>query len=228
MKDLSIGYGKKSIVEHINLSIECNKIYGLIGRNGAGKSTFLRTIARLQDELKGSLVLDGETLENVDYFNMDVTFISDEHAFFQDLTMYEQMVFLCKINGMSKQEAIRKIDEVFDRFKLGEYANYYPYALSRGSLQRFALVCGYIRNSRVFLLDEPFITLDPVQVKTLQNVLLEYRNKHTIIIVSSHDLDSLEAICDEYLIIKGKNILPFKSHEIQLHNIAEMIGESYE
>lgn len=228
LENLNIGYGSKSIISNINLVFETNKIYGLIGRNGAGKSTFLRTIARLQSELNGVISFNNIEVNNKDYFDLPLTFIGDEYAFFQDLTMYEQLIFLCKLNKMSKREAKEKISTIISRFHLEEYMNYYPHACSRGTIQRFGLICGYLRNSDILLLDEPFITLDPVQVNILENALLDYKDERKIMIISSHDLDSLERICDEFLIIHDQQITLFSKETMDLENITKLLSDAYD
>lgn len=227
IKNFEIGYENKIIAKNINLILKPHKIYGLIGRNGAGKTTFLKTIARLHQERNGEIIFAGKQINHMDYFDLDVTFVGDDHAFFQDLTMYEQLIFLCKLNKMTKNDAEEKISYLIKRFRLEEYMNYYPHACSRGTIQRFGLVCGYLRNSKLFLLDEPFITLDPIQVRTFENLLVEYKNENAVMIVSSHDLDSLEKICDEYLVIHHEQIHHFPSNEIDTERITELIGDSY-
>ncbi|NSL53267.1 ATP-binding cassette domain-containing protein [Calidifontibacillus erzurumensis] len=106
--------------------------------------------------------------------------------------MFEQFAFLCKLNRMAKNEAETKISYLIKRFCLEEYLNYYPHACSKETIQRFGLVCGYLKISKIFLLNEPFITLNPIQERTLENLLVKYKNENTVLIVSSHDLDSLE------------------------------------
>ncbi|KFZ43511.1 ABC transporter ATP-binding protein [Anoxybacillus flavithermus] len=228
LEHITIKYNERVIFHDLSYSFQENKIYGLIGRNGAGKTTLLKTIARLKKEEHGDIFWGDVSIKNKDYFDLDATFISDDHSFFQDLTMYEQMLFLCKIKGLQKTKAQKKIEEIVDLFKLGDYIDYFPHALSRGTLQRFGIAFGYLRGSKLLLLDEPFITLDPIQVNTLEKLLISQKSPNRIIVVSSHDLDSLEAICDEYLIIKDKNVIRYLPNEIGRSTITQIIGDSYE
>ncbi|PEJ52376.1 hypothetical protein CN692_21945 [Bacillus sp. AFS002410] len=228
LRDVTIKYEEKYILNKINFQFDTNKIYGLIGKNGSGKTTLLKTIMRLKKESSGDLLLDNTSINHTDYFDLDATFISDEHSLFQDLTMYEQMLFLCRLKGYKKEIARQKIDEIVGLFKLEEYVDYFPYALSRGTIQRFAIVFGCLRASRLLLLDEPFITLDPVQVNILEEMLISQKSKDKIIIVSSHDIDSLEEICNEYLIIKDSSLLSFAPNELNRQTISKLIGDSYD
>ncbi|WP_041638289.1 ATP-binding cassette domain-containing protein [Anoxybacillus flavithermus] len=128
LEHITIKYNERVIFHDLSYSFQENKIYGLIGRNGAGKTTLLKTIARLKKEEHGDIFLGDVSIKNKDYFDLDATFISDDHSFFQDLTMYEQMLFLCKIQGLQKTKAQKKIEEIVDLFKLGDYIDYFPHA----------------------------------------------------------------------------------------------------
>ncbi|MGB4915929.1 MAG: ATP-binding cassette domain-containing protein, partial [Leptotrichiaceae bacterium] len=147
--------------------------------------------------------------------------------FYSDLTIREHLLLICNIKGFSKNEAIEKIDFLINLLKLEKYENMFPSALSKGTLQRLNIAIGLIRDESIVLMDEPFITLDPVQVESVENLILELKNKNKTFIISSHDIDSLESICDKYLILRNGKLLEYNPNEINRKDISKIIFDSY-
>ena len=122
----------------------------------------------------------------------------------------------------------KKIKYLAKQLKLEEYMDYYPRSVSRGTLQRINIAIGMLRKSDVYFFDEPFITLDPVQVNIVEQMFLSYKSTTRIQIISSHDLASLETICDRYLILKDGQLLEFESGTLDRKQITKLIGDSYD
>lgn len=222
---LSKSYGNKVIVEDWSYSFEDGKIYGLIGRNGIGKTTLLKCISGLCMPDRADIRSSKGDLSEKDYLDRDIVYISDEPIFYNDLTLQEHLWLICKVEKYSKQEAKKKIDYYLECLKMKEYMAFYPSALSKGTLQRMMLIMGFLRKADNLLLDEPFNGLDPVQLAETVQICTRESAKRCIII-SSHDIESLAEICDEYLIFNAKRIERL-SKEISREEIKRMIGESY-
>ena len=154
-------------------------------------------------------------------------YISDSPMFYSDLTVREHLLLICSVKGFSKIESMEKITFLINLLKLEKYENMFPSALSKGTQQRLNIAIGLIRDEPIILMDEPFITLDPVQVNLVENLILELKGTGKTFIISSHDIDSLESICDKYLILKDGKLLEYDPHQINKQDISKIICDSY-
>lgn len=227
INNIDMSYGENKVLDRISYKFYPGKIYGLIGKNGAGKTTLLKIMSRLIRSNKGDIIINEDCINKIDYLKLPMTYISDSPIFYSDLTIEEHLLFICNIKGFSKTEAIEKINFLIKLLKLEQYRNMFPSALSKGTIQRLNIVIGLIRDESIILMDEPFITLDPVQVELVENLILELKNKGKTFIISSHDIDSLESICDKYLILKNGKLLEYAPHEINKQDISKIIIDSY-
>lgn len=208
IKDIEMNYGNDTILDNISYKFNKGTIYGLIGKNGAGKTTLLKIISRLIRSNGGSIILSGtESIDKVDYLSLPLSFIGDSPIFYPDLTVKEHLFMICKTKGFKNEAAIEKITYLIDLLKLNKYENMFPSSLSKGTLQRLNIAIGLIRDEDIVLMDEPFITLDPVQVSMVENLILNIKEQGKLFLISSHDIDSLEEICDIYLILKDGSFL---------------------
>ncbi|HJA40380.1 MAG TPA: ABC transporter ATP-binding protein [Firmicutes bacterium] len=228
LDSISKSYGDKKVLNGITFEFKAGNIYGLIGRNGAGKTTLLKILMRIIRNHEGNILFNGNNINTMDTLDIPFVFIGDTPVLYQDLTAREQMLFICKLNKLSKKDAIKKIKYLAKQLKLEEYMDYYPRSVSRGTLQRINIAIGMLRKSDVYFFDEPFITLDPVQVNIVEQMFLSYKSTTRIQIISSHDLASLETICDRYLILKDGQLLEFESGTLDRKQITKLIGDSYD
>lgn len=225
--NVGMEYDGEDILKSISYKFEKGMVYGLIGKNGAGKTTLLKIIMRLITKNTGSVFINKKKVDNEDYLNIESIFIGDSAVFYSDLTIAEQMLLVCKFEGLKKEEALSRINIMLEKLKLIKYKNYYPDTLSKGTLQRVNIALGMLRKYDVLLMDEPFNALDPVQVKAVEELILEYKKLKKTFIVSSHDLDSLNSICDRYLVLKNGVLLDYKPSELNKETISQLIGDSY-
>ncbi|MDT2750278.1 ABC transporter ATP-binding protein [Streptococcus parauberis] len=227
INNIDMSYGQEKVLDGISYKFYPDNIYGLIGKNGAGKTTLLKIMSRLIRKNKGNIIINEDCVNKKDYLKLPMTYISDSPIFYSDLTIREHLLLICNIKGFSKNEAIEKIDFLINLLKLEKYENMFPSALSKGTLQRLNIAIGLIRDESIVLMDEPFITLDPVQVESVENLILELKNKNKTFIISSHDIDSLESICDKYLILRNGKLLEYNPNEINRKDISKIIFDSY-
>lgn len=227
ISNVSLSYDENKILDNISYKFEEGKVYGLIGKNGAGKSSFLKTVSRLNRESKGDIKLNGVSIMDKDYLEVAISFIGDTPVYYPDLTLKEHLLLICSIKKISKSNALKQINILLDLLRLDKYSSSFPNSLSRGTLQRLNIAIGIIRNEKLILMDEPFITLDPVQVTVVENLILQLKKENKTIVISSHDIDSLESICDRYLILKNGKFLEYSPDEIDKKNISKIINDSY-
>lgn len=225
IENLRKRYGSKDILIDLTYQFENEKIYGLIGRNGIGKTTMMKCISGLLNIDSGEVFTEQGNVGKWDYLERNITYISDEPTYYNDLTFYEHLWLICKIEEYKKEEAKKKIAYYVQKLHMEEYLNYYPTAMSKGTLQRMMIIIGFLRKSENLLLDEPFNGLDPVQLnETLK--LCEENKSGKCIVISSHDIESLEEICDQYLIFTPDGIKTYTDN-INRDEINRLIGDSY-
>ena len=147
INEISKAYGSKTIIHKWTYRFENGKVYRLIGRNGIGKTTIMKCICGLCEPDSIQLFTDEGDVSKADYLKRNIYYVSSEPTYYNDLTVYEHLWIICKVEGYTKQEAMKKIDELVKRFNLDEYLNYYPVVLSTGTLQRMMLMLAFIRKS---------------------------------------------------------------------------------
>lgn len=226
LRGVSKQYDERPVLRNVNILIEDGLTYGLVGINGAGKTTFMKIVKRLVRSHEGRLLLRGKDITDVDALDVPISFVGDTPAFFPDLAMEEQMLLVCRSGGLSEGEAVNRIKECSTKFHLNRYLDHYPRALSRGTQQRFNVALSFLVDSELYLYDEPFIALDPVQVEGLEKMFLERRGRGISQIVSSHNLDSLEQICDKYLVLSGGDVELFANKDVDRGEIMRCLNES--
>lgn len=225
IQGLTKKYGSKIIVEEWSYRFEKGKIYGLIGRNGAGKTTVMKCISGLVLSDNGNICTEQGDVARKDYLDRSILYVSDEPIYYNDLTVYEHLWMVCRLENLDKASAKSEINDLVERLCMKEYLHYYPDALSKGTLQRMMIIMNFLRNDENILLDEPFNGLDPIQLQQTLEICNQQREKRSMII-SSHDIESLGTICDEYLLFTPNGIEAYES-DTDRETITRLIGESY-
>lgn len=148
--NLTKKYGSKSIISDWKYTFQNGKIYGLIGRNGIGKTTILKSISGLIQADTISLYTEAGNVSNKDYLSRDIYYVSDEPVYYNDLTLQEHLWLICKVENYSREEATEKIKALVNHFNMSEYMNYYPSAMSKGTLQRMMLIISFLKKRRIY------------------------------------------------------------------------------
>ena len=201
-------------------------VYGLVGRNGAGKTTLLNILSNYDKNYTGVISIDRKKMNKVDYLDMPVAYAMDQPSFFNELTIYENLLLIASSRKIKKQEAFDKIERILDGLGLKKYKNYSPLELSKGTMQRLNNACAMIQEEKITIFDEPFSGLDPVQMKLLENVIVEFHKKEKgIYIISSHDIECLQNVCDKCLLLHNGQIREINMEEVDREEIAKILSE---
>ena len=199
-------YGDFKAVDDLSFDVNDGEIFGLLGVNGAGKTTTFRMIMNLLDDYEGTITFDGK---KIDYnITNKIGFLTEERSLLTKLTVKEQILFYGHLKGMNEEKILKKLDYWLDRFDVTEYKDKKIKELSKGNQQKIQFISSIINDPKLLILDEPFSGLDPLNIELFKNVILEFKEKGTTIIFSSHRMDHVEMFCEKLVILlKGKSVL---------------------
>ena len=194
----SAGYERdKSIIHNIHFWVEKGELIGLIGPNGAGKSTTIKTILGLLEYKDGTISYDRE--DNYSY-------IPERPIFYDELTLWEHLDFIAAVEGLNETEYMDKARNLLEQYKLSDHAHEFPTKYSKGMQQKAMLILAMITNPSIYIIDEPFIGLDPNAMKLFLESIERERERGAGILMSTHVLDTAEKVCDRLLIINNGHI----------------------
>ncbi|ENH95723.1 ABC transporter-like protein [Gracilibacillus halophilus YIM-C55.5] len=207
-------FGSFTAVDQLSLEIPANHIFGFLGANGAGKTTTFRMILNLLDQSQGTITWNGE---KIDYNKTDeIGYLPEERGLYPKQKVKEQLVYLGKLRGMTKKDALDALTSWLDRLKVPHYLDKKVEELSKGNQQKIQFISAVIHNPKLLILDEPFSGLDPVNVEIMKEAVVELKEQGTSIVFSSHRMDHVEELCEHLCMMQhGRPILHGDLREIK-------------
>ncbi len=206
IKDVNKTYETKQVLHDISISVPKQSIYGLLGPNGAGKTTLIRILNQITMPDSGQIFLDGKPLSKNDIAN--IGYLPEERGLYKKMKVSEQAIYLAQLKGMDKQEADKRLRHWFIKFGIQNWWNKKVEELSKGMQQKIQFIVTVIHEPKLLIFDEPFSGFDPINVNLLKNEILELREKGATILFSTHNMASVEELCDNIMLInQGKKIL---------------------
>lgn len=201
VKNLVKRYGDHTAVDHLSFEIEKGKIYGFLGPNGAGKSTTMNMITGYIASTEGTVVIDGhDILEEPEEAKKCIGYLPEMPPLYFDMTVLEYLKFVADLKKIPKDKKASMIEEIMDMVKITDMKNRLIKNLSKGYRQRVGLAQAILGYPEVIILDEPTVGLDPKQIIEIRDLIKSLKQKHTVIL-SSHILSEVRAVCDYVLII---------------------------
>jgi len=200
--------GKKNIIHDISFSVKKGEIVGLIGSNGAGKSTTIKAIIDLLPYKKGEVIINGYSMENeTRSAKKSLGFVPELPQIYDELTLQEHLRMIAAMYELTDEVFERKSKELLTLFSLNKRINDFPSDFSKGMQQKTMILCAFLHQPDLYIIDEPFIGLDPFAIKNLTTLILKEKERGAGILMSTHVLDSAEKICDRFIIMKDGSIL---------------------
>ncbi len=205
VRNITKSFGDKQVLHGISFEVLSGRALGLLGRNGAGKTTTIRILMDVFHANSGELYLDGEKFNQRKHL---IGYLPEERGLYPKKKVIDQMVYLGRIRGISKAEAIANSKKWLKRLEISEYENAKLETLSKGNQQKVQLASTLVCNPEIVILDEPFSGLDPVNSRILQDVVKELISDNKLVIFSSHQMSYVEEFCEDIVIInKGDVVL---------------------
>lgn len=213
VKNVKKNFGTKLAVDNLSFTIDKPGAFGLLGTNGAGKTTTIRMILGIIKKDNGTILWNGKEVSRK-YVNFG--YLPEERGIYPKTKVYDQLMYFSKLKGMKKQEADKAIKYWLKRLELQEYTYQTAEKLSKGNQQKVQFITAVMNDSELIVLDEPFSGLDPINTEILKNVMIDLINKGKYIIMSSHQMNSIEEFCTDLVILnKGKTILKGNLNDIK-------------
>ncbi len=196
------------------LSVPEQCIYGLLGPNGAGKTTLIRIINQITGPDSGELFLNGKKLMPEDV--MTIGYLPEERGLYRKMKVGEESLYFAQLKGLSKAEAMKRLKYWFKKLDMVDWWNKKVEELSKGMQQKVQFITTILHEPKLIIFDEPFTGFDPVNANTIKNEILFLRERGATIIFSTHNMASVEELCDNITLInKGKTILEGRVDEIR-------------
>lgn len=206
-------FDNKLVVDNISFEINEPGVFGLLGTNGAGKTTTIRMILSIIKKDSGEITWNGKKVERK---NVNFGYLPEERGIYPKTKIFEQLLYFAELKGMKIEDASKEIKYWMERLKVDEYQNMQAEKLSKGNQQKVQFISAILNNPELIVLDEPFSGLDPVNTELLKEVILELVKKGKYIIMSSHQMTSIEEFCKDVVITnKGKTVLKGNLKEIK-------------
>lgn len=201
-------------LDDVSLAIPRGSVYGLLGPNGAGKTTLIRIINRITAPDKGQVWFDGHLLQPTDVAN--IGYMPEERGLYKTMKVGEQALYFAQLKGLSRTEATARLKRWFVKFGIESWWNKKVSELSKGMAQKVQFIVNVVHEPKLLIFDEPFSGFDPINANLLKNEILELRDKGATVIFSTHNMASVEEVCDHITLInKSKNILSGSLAEVR-------------
>ena len=214
IKDVTKRFSNQLALDGLTLDIPEGRIFGLLGPNGAGKTTLIRILTHITMPDSGQVLFHGHPLEAKDVEN--IGYLPEERGLYKKMKVSEQVVYLARLRGLSKTEATRRLKEWFQRFGIGTWWDRRVEELSKGMQQKIQFIATVVHQPDFLIFDEPFSGFDPVNAETLKQEILRLKEQGATVILSTHNMASVEEICDEIALVNhGRLVLNGEINEVR-------------
>ena len=221
LKNINKSFGEKEVLKGVSFKAEGGKAFGLLGRNGAGKTTSIRILMDVFPANSGEVLIDGKP---IDYNKVGIGYLPEERGLYPKKLIIDQLVYFAELKGMSAKDAVKAVDYWLSRLGMTEYRNKRLDTLSKGNQQKIQLITALAHDPDIVILDEPFSGLDPVNAMLLKDVVKEQIAKGKIVLFSSHQMSYIEEFCDSIAIINaGKVAISGDLHEIKRNYVRDKL-----
>ena len=214
VEHLTGGYGKKPVIKDLNFELEKGEIVGLIGLNGAGKSTTIKHMLGLINPMEGKLSISNIKInEDIENYRRKLSYIPESPVIYDELTLEEHIEMTAMAYQLSREEAMRRANPLLKVFRLENELKVFPSHFSKGMKQKVMIICAFIVDPELYIIDEPFLGLDPLGIQSMLDLMVEKRNENRTVLMSTHSLATAERYCDRFIILDKGEIVAFGNLE---------------
>ena len=204
-KNICKNFGEKVALDHVSLDIPAGQIFGLLGPNGAGKTTLIRIINRITIPTEGEVIFNGRPITQADVAR--IGYMPEERGLYRKMKVGDQAMYLAQLKGMTAAEARNALKDWFIRFGIQSWWDKKVEELSKGMAQKLQFITTVVHKPSLMILDEPFSGFDPVNAEIIRQEILRLRDEGATIILSTHNLESVEELCDNIALINKARLV---------------------
>lgn len=214
VKNVTKNYSNHCALDNVSLSVPNGVIYGLLGPNGAGKTSLIRIVNQITGPDAGTILFNGLALSEKNIY--EIGYLPEERGLYKKMKVGEQLLYLARLKGLNKSEALDKLRYWFEKFEIKTWWDKNVEDLSKGMQQKIQFVATVLHQPKLIILDEPFSGFDPINASIIKDEILELKEKGSTIIFSTHRMESVEELCDYIALInKSKKVLEGKKQDIK-------------
>lgn len=204
VRGVSKRYASHTALDDVSLEVERGRIFGLLGPNGAGKTTLIRIINHITLPDSGEVWFDGKPLSQEDV--AFIGYLPEERGLYRKMKVGEQALYLAQLKGLSHQDAKARLEHWFEKFEIMPWWNKKLEELSKGMQQKVQFIITVLHEPKLLIFDEPFSGFDPLNAELLKREMLELRDRGATIIFSTHNMASVEEVCDDIALIHQSQV----------------------
>jgi ABC-2 type transport system ATP-binding protein len=202
---ISKSYQRKLVLDNVSLEVPKGQIFGLLGPNGAGKTTLIRMLNQMLSPDEGSIYFDGQLLQSSHL--QQIGYLPEERGLYKSMEVRAHLLFLAQLRGLTKQEAAQHVDYWLAHFEIQDWQNKRIAMLSKGMAQKVQFIAALVHQPKLLILDEPLSGFDPLNVELIMNEIKALKEKGTTIILSTHNMKSVDEICDHAALLHQGKLL---------------------
>ncbi len=208
IKHLTGGYGKKPVIKNINFELKDGEIIGLIGLNGAGKSTTIKHMLGLLTSTEGEMSISGiDIKEDINAYRQHLSYIPEAPVIYDALTLKEHIEMTAMAYGIDYDEAMKRAELLLKTFRLQDQLSVFPSHFSKGMKQKVMIICAFIVEPDLYIIDEPFLGLDPLGIQSMLDLMESKKKEGRTVLMSTHILATAERYCDRFIILDHGEIV---------------------
>ncbi len=202
INDVTGGYTRNPVLKNVSFEVSRNEIVGLIGLNGAGKSTTIKHIIGLMEPQKGNIEINGKSIqENKEVYRREFTFVPETPILYDELTLEEHLSMTAMAYGLDKNIFEQRKDDLLKEFRMNKRLKWFPAHFSKGMKQKVMIMCAFLVQPSLYIVDEPFVGLDPLGIQSLLDLMKKMKDEGAGILMSTHILATAERYCDRFVIL---------------------------
>lgn len=207
VNQLTGGYTRNPVLKDISFEVDKHSIVGLIGLNGAGKSTTIRHVIGLMEPHKGEISINGISFQDEpEAYRSQFSFIPETPILYEELTLYEHLELTAMAYGLSRETFKNRLDPLLKEFRMEKRLKWFPSHFSKGMKQKVMIMCAFLVEPELYIIDEPFVGLDPLAINALLEMMNKAKQEGAGILMSTHILATAERYCDSFIILHNGKI----------------------
>lgn len=208
ISNLTGGYLNYPVLKDVSFGVKKGELVGLIGLNGAGKSTTIKEIIGLLKPFSGEIKIDGLTLStDLEAYRKKIGFIPEQPSLYEELTLREHIEVTAMAYDLSKDIALKRANKLLEIFRLEDKLEWFPADFSKGMKQKVMILCAFLTEPSLYIIDEPFLGLDPLAINSLLDLMLEMKSEGAAILMSTHILSTAEKFCDRFVVLHEGEVI---------------------